>query len=108
MDLRTEQLFVQHAEDVTVVTLNDRRILEKTCIKGLEEELLAVVAAWKRQQIVLDFSNVRFMSSAFLGLLVKLQTLIFEKGGQLTLTNIAPDIRQVFEITQLTKVFDIA
>ncbi|MHC4521425.1 MAG: STAS domain-containing protein [Planctomycetota bacterium] len=108
MEQQTEHLFVQHAEDVTIVTINDEQILEKACIKGLEESLLAIVDAWKRQNIILDFANVRFMSSAFLGLLVKLQTRIFEKGGQLTLKNIAPDIHKVFEITQLTKVFDIS
>jgi anti-anti-sigma factor len=48
------------------------------------------------------------MSSAFLGLLVKLQTRIAEKGGHLTLQKISPGIRQALEITQLTKVFDIA
>jgi len=108
MDQETEQLSVHHDEDVTIVTFNEEQILESTCIKELEEALLAIIDAWKRQNITLDFVNVHIMSSAFLGLLVKLQARVCEKGGHLTLKNIAPSIRKVFEITQLTKVFDIA
>ena len=48
------------------------------------------------------------MSSAFLGLLVKIQKRVNEKEGHLTLKNIDPNIQQVFEITQLTRVFDIS
>jgi anti-anti-sigma factor len=108
MEQGTERLLVQHGDDVTVVTFNDEQILEMACVKRLEESLNAIVDAWKCQNITLDFSNVHLMSSAFLGLLVKLQTRIAEKGGHLTLQKISPGIRQALEITQLTKVFDIA
>ena len=108
MEQETEQLSVQHGDDITFVTFNDEQILEMACVKRLEESLNAIVDAWKCQNISLDFSNVHLMSSSFLGLLVKLQTRISEKGGHLTLTKISPSIRQVLEITQLTKVFNIA
>ena len=107
MEQETEQLSVQHTEDVTIVTFNDGQLLETAHINRLEKSLLAIVDDWKRPHLVLDFSNVHIMSSAFLGLLVKLQARIFEKGGQMTLKKIAPSIRQVLEITQLTKVFNI-
>ena len=108
MEQQTEQLSVQHTEDVTIATFNYGQILETACINRLEEVLMAIVVAWKHPHLILDFSKVHIMSSAFLGLLVKLQARVFEKGGQLTLKNISPSIRQVLEITQLTKVFTIA
>ena len=108
MEQDTANLFVQHAQDVTLVTFNDEEILEETCIQGLDQALMAIVEDARRQNLLLDFANVRFMSSAFLGLLVKIQKGIDARKGHLTLKNIDPNIHQVFEITQLTKVFDIS
>ena len=108
MEPVNEKLFVQHSVDVTLVTFNDIEILEDGHIKALEESLLSVVKDAKRQNMLLDFCNVRYMSSAFLGLLVKIHKRICERGGKLELCNINPQIYKVFEITQLNKVFDIS
>lgn len=108
MEQDESKLFVQHAESVTLVTFHDEEILEETCIKGLDKSLMAIVEDAKRENLLLDFSNVRFMSSAFLGLLVKIHKRVCERDGRLTLKNIDPNIYKVFEITQLTKIFDIS
>ena len=103
-----ERIFVQHGVDVTFVTLNDAKILEEQYVKELEEEIMSLVEAAKRENVMLDFCNVEFMTSAFLGLLVKVHKRIRERGGNLKLRHIDPSIYKVFEITQLTKVFDIS
>ena len=103
-----DRIFVQHGIDVTFVTLNDEEILEEQHIKELEEEIMFVVEEAKRENMMLDFCNVKFMTSAFLGLLVKIYKRIRERGGFLKLRHIDPNIYKVFEITQLTKVFDIS
>jgi len=103
-----ERIFVQHGVDVTFVTLNDEEILEEQHVKELEEEIMFVIEEAKRENMMLDFCNVKFMTSAFLGLLVKIHKRIRERGGCLKLRHIDPTIYKVFEITQLTKVFDIS
>ena len=103
-----DRIFVQHGVDVTFATLNDEKILEEQHIKELEEELMFVVEEEKRDNLMLDFCNVKFMTSAFLGLLVKVHKRVRERGGYLKLRHIDPTIYKVFEITQLTKVFDIS
>ena len=103
-----ERIFVQHGVDVTFVTLNDAEILEEQYVKELEEEIMSVVEAANRENMMLDFCNVKFMTSAFLGLLVKVHKRMRERGGNLKLRHIDPSIYKVFEITQLTKVFDIS
>ena len=103
-----ERIFVQHGVDVTFVTFNDEEILEERQVKEIEKEIMLVLEAAKRQNMVLDFSNVQFMTSAFLGLLVKIHKRICEREGFLKLRHINPTIYKVFEITQLTKVFDIS
>jgi anti-sigma B factor antagonist len=56
---------------------------------------------------VLHFGRVAFMSSAALGMLIRVSKKCKEFKIALKLCNIAPDIRQVFKITGLEKVFDI-
>ena len=56
---------------------------------------------------MVDFANVSHMSSSALGMLITLHKRVREKNGQLRLCNIQPAIREVFEITRLTEVFNI-
>ena len=101
-------IFIQHSVDATIVTFLDTEILEEGAIKALEEAIMPVVQEARRQDMLLDFCNVRFMSSAFLGLLIKIHKRTRERGGHLELRNINPEIYKVFEITQLNRVFDIS
>jgi anti-sigma B factor antagonist len=103
-----ERVFVQHGVDVTFVTFNDKEILEEQQVKEIEEEIMSIIEEAKHENMMLDFSNVQFMTSAFLGLLVKIHKRIRERGGFLKLRHINPTIYKVFEITQLTRVFDIS
>lgn len=99
---------VEKGVDVVLVTLADERILEDHQIKTLQEALLALADENAGKAIVLSFANVKFMSSAFLGLLVRLHKRTGELGSRLQLVNLDDKIRKVFEITQLTRVFDIS
>jgi len=103
-----ERMFVQHGVDVTFVTFNVEEIVEEQHVKEIEEEIMSVVEEANQENMMLDFSNVQFMTSAFLGLLVKIHKRIRKRGGYLKLRHINPTIYKVFEITQLTKVFDIS
>ncbi|MFC1636500.1 STAS domain-containing protein [Planctomycetota bacterium] len=108
MEPSDERIFVQHGVDVTLVTFNDEEILEEQHIKEIEERIMSVLEDSKRENMILDFCNVQFMTSAFLGVLVKIYKRVRERGGYFKLRNIDPNIYKVFEITQLTKIFDIS
>jgi anti-sigma B factor antagonist len=101
------QIKVEYGTDVTIATFGSQNILEEPQMRELEAELLGVIAANEDRKLVLNFENVAFMSSAFLGLLVKVHKRVIEAGGRLQLFNLDPRIYKVFEITNLTKVFDI-
>ncbi len=80
MEKDEPELFVQHTDDLTLVTFQDEEILESTFIQRLEKSLMTVVEDARRQNLLLDFSNVQFMSSAFLGVLVKVHKRVREKN----------------------------
>jgi anti-sigma B factor antagonist len=108
MESKEPKIRVEYGTEVSIVTFDDENILEEPQIKRLEQALLPVVQENEERKLILNFENVRFMSSAFLGLLVKVHKRVIEMGGHLQLFNLDPKIQKVFEITQLTKVFDIA
>ena len=108
MEPKELKVNVEYGTEVTIVTFSDENILEEQQIKKLEQALMPVIKENQERKLVLNFENVRFMSSAFLGLLVKVHKRVIELDGHLQLFNLDPKIRKVFEITQLTKVFDIA
>jgi anti-anti-sigma factor len=102
-----EKIHVENGTDVTIVTFEEETILEDQQIRKLERALLPVIRANQDKRLVLNFAKVKFMSSAFLGLLVKVHKRVIDGGGRLQLYNLEPKIHKVFEITQLVKVFDI-
>ncbi|MHC4749788.1 MAG: STAS domain-containing protein [Planctomycetota bacterium] len=101
------KLKIEHAMETTFVTLQETHILEENQIKQLEEQIMPVVEKTGDEKLILNFANVQFMSSAFLGLLVKIHKRVSEQGGHLALCKVDPTIYKVFEITNLTKVFQI-
>jgi len=50
---------------------------------------------------VIDFRNVKFMSSMMLRSLIRIRDWVVGNNGQLKLANLHPHLREVFRITQL-------
>jgi anti-sigma B factor antagonist len=92
---------------IDVVEFSDRKILEELSITEIEGELLNLVASKDAINLLLNFQNVEHLSSAALGMLIKLNQQVSKKGGRLKLSDIRPQIYQVFKITRLNKMFDI-
>ena len=102
------RISVEYAEKATIISFTDEKILEERDIKALQDSIMSVVeSASGGIKLILDFGNVQFLSSAVLGLLIRLSKRIYEHDGQLKLCNINPKIFEIFKITRLTKTFDI-
>ena len=102
------RISVRYAGEATIVSFTDEKILEEKDINELQASLMAVIeSAASKINLILDFGNVRFLSSAVLGLLIRVSKRIYEQEGQLRLCNINPRIYEIFKITRLTKTFDI-
>ena len=93
--------------DVLVVYFTDAQILDESKIQQISEELMAVVAKCPSNKLLLNFNQVKFMSSSVLGRLVHLNKKCKSERIDLKLCNIAPEIMEVFKITRLNRVFDI-
>ncbi len=102
-----QRIVVSKVGDVTVVKFVDKKILDEANIQSLGQELFALVEHDNRRSIVLNFTDVEFLSSAALGKLITLDRKVKAAKGRLKLSDIRPEILEVFQITKLNKVFDI-
>jgi len=101
------RLDVNRVGDVTVIRFRDRKIIEDINIQELGKEMFALVETDGYDKLLLDFSFVDFLSSAALGKLITLDKKMKAHGGILKLSNIRPEIYEVFTITKLNRLFDI-
>jgi anti-sigma B factor antagonist len=98
---------VNESGPVTVVTFADSKIIDEQEIQEFGQELYELVERENRKKIVLNFGNVEFLSSAALGKLIGFDKRVKQHGAELVLSNIRPEIYEVFAITKLTKLFVI-
>ena len=105
--LTLKRLEVSEVGDVTVVHFRDQRIIDDLGIQETGQELLQLVGEEGRKKLLLNFSAVGFMSSAALGKLITLNKKVKADGGVVKMCNIRPEIREVFAITRLDRLFDI-
>jgi len=70
-------------------------------------EMLAGLLDRGSSRIVLDLEKVRFMDSAGLGELVAWKKRAMERGGDVRLLRPRDRVREVLELTALTRVFEI-
>jgi len=101
------RLEVNEVGEVAVVRFVDRKILDETAIQELGRELFQLVEEEGHRNILLNFSTVEFLSSAALGKLITLDKKVKANQGKLKLSNIRPEIYEVFAITRLNRLFDI-
>ncbi len=102
-----EQLIVDEMNSVSVVRFREPWISGLLVIEKLGEELYGLVEKEDRKNLVLDFATVKFLSSAFLGKLIKLSAKVRGHRGTMRLCNLQPQILEVFLVCKLECLFEI-
>lgn len=108
MEKEQSKITVESVMDVTIVTFTEERIVDEEQIRELQVSFEPIIEQNQDKELILNFINVKFMTSALLGLLVRIHKKVCELGGRMRLSNLDSNLRKVFEITQLTKVFEIS
>ena len=101
-------LLIQRLGDVTIVTPQETRLLESRQLEALGNELYRLVDQMDRKKLVVDCSKVQFMASAAIGVFVNLQKKSRAIKGTLVICGLRKELMQVFEITNLVKLFKFA
>ncbi|QEG32858.1 STAS domain-containing protein [Bythopirellula goksoeyrii] len=95
-------------DGILTIHILDDRLVEPVVLERLFEDLNTEVNKSTEDRVIIDFSPVLFMASSALSKLVQLNKKSKEYNAKLKLSGICPEIMEVFKITKLNKVFDIA
>jgi anti-sigma B factor antagonist len=93
-------MFEIYRDDVGVIHLKGMFVAGKS--KTAEEILDGV-----NENVVLDFSGLKYISSSGLGLLVKVQRRLEDSGAKIKIINSSDHIRELFSVTRFDLIFDI-
>jgi anti-sigma B factor antagonist len=93
--------------EVTVARLTDHRIIDTSVIEELGSELFDLAERKGNAAIVLNFSQVEFLSSATLNKLVRMNEKVKSTGGRLRLCGIRPVLLEPFTIAGLDRRLEI-
>ncbi|WP_432799695.1 STAS domain-containing protein [Poriferisphaera sp. WC338] len=107
MTAKESRLVVNENDGITKIEFLDRNILEEANIQHIGDEISELIDQSTNPRLMLNFANVEHLSSAALGTLITIDKKVKKLGGQLRLSNIDPQIYEVFVITKLNKLFQI-
>jgi len=101
------RLRVRREGGVVRVEFIDRNILDEANIQAIGDEISRLIEAEPSPKLLISFTNVDHLSSAALGTLITVNNKVRQRGGQLRLADIDPQIYEVFVITKLNRLFQI-
>ncbi|UCG32631.1 MAG: STAS domain-containing protein [Phycisphaerales bacterium] len=99
-------LDIQTFKDTTVVNFGATTILDTQLIERMSKELYKLVDDFGRRKLILDFAEVKFLSSSALGMLLNLRKKATAVKGQVVICGMRTDLQKVFKITRIDKLFD--
>ncbi len=106
--MQATEFLVTNIRGVTVVVFQSPSILDSMEVETIGKRLYPLVDEQARRKIVLDFSQVRFLSSQVLGVLINLHKKAQKINGELIICGLHPELGKVFKITRLDKLLKFA
>lgn len=98
-------LSVVDTDGVSVVNIPNGCMLDGEAIQAVGTKLFDLVEKDSKKKLLLDFADIRFMSSQVLGVLLTLRRKAEQAGATIVLTGIREQLMRVFEITNLNTMF---
>ncbi len=92
---------------IAVGTVFDANMLDAMNVADFGNQVMAYVQPKARLNLLLNFEHVDYMSSAALTELLRVNDAVRKGEGSVRLCGLSKDIRKVFQITNLEKLFVI-
>ena len=97
------QINKKEENDKIVISLDGR--LDKLSSPELEKEIAPEVA--KNKDIVFDFTNLQYISSAGLRILLATEKKLKENGKAMTITNVNADVHDILVVTGFIYILNV-
>src|SRR3954462_5582172 len=105
--LASPRVLVEAIHGITVASFADSEILTEDVIEEVGDQLDELIDGRGPADILLNFREVRLMSSTMLAVLLRFSRRVAATRGRLKLCCIAPDLMQAFRITRFDRIFEI-
>ncbi len=92
---------------ITVGTLYNTSMLDGMTVTNFGNQVVKYVEQNPGIQLMLNFQNVKYLSSAALTELIRIADATKATNGKVRLCSLCNDIEKVFEITKFDKLFEI-
>lgn len=91
-------------DGIAILKLEGR--LDAASAKEIKSKINELVK-YDRIKIVMDLSEINFIDSTGLGCMVSCLRTVSQKGGDIKITGLQTQVRAVFELTRLHRIFQI-
>ena len=78
--------------------------IDECCVQKIRRRLDNEIERYMPKETIFDFSNVTFMDSAGIGLLIGRYKLINMIGGNVKIANINTSVRKIFEMSGILRI----
>lgn len=99
MNIRREE-----TDNTTTIFLEGR--LDKISSPAVEEELKKEVG--KKKNLIIDFKDLQYISSAGLRILIALQKELKDNGNTMNIINVNKDVFDILNVTGFTYILNVA
>jgi len=98
---------VSQIGSINVVILRLPEMMDSHEFDRLNDDVLAAITNAPQGRWVFDLSNLNYMGSSSLGLMVNIRQRVKQVGGHLILSNMTPPLLKIFRTCCLERLFTI-
>ena len=81
--------------------------IDECCVQQIRRRIDNEIQRYMPKEVIFDFSNVSFMDSAGIGLIIGRYKLINMIGGELKIANVNTQIQKIFEMSGLLRLIPV-
>ena len=81
--------------------------IDECCVQKIRRRIENEIQRYMPKEVIFDFSNVSFMDSAGIGLIIGRYKLINMIGGELKIANVNTQIQKIFEMSGLLRLIPV-
>jgi len=101
------RVFVETVGGVTVASFADAELTADHVIEEVSDQLNNLAENLVVSNVLLNFREVKFMSSSMLAILLKFSRKVNAAQGKVKLCCIAPSLKEIFKIMRFDRIFEI-
>lgn len=81
--------------------------IDECCVQKIRRRIDNEIQRYMPKEVIFDFSNVSFLDSAGIGLIIGRYKLINMIGGELKIANVNTQIQKIFEMSGLLRLIPV-